>query len=114
MLMAALPTDLHLYSEDVGLVQHAQWCLWADPLTQSEQVGERPRLRVEHIADSARLDGHPPEWRAARRLPAYEYREAAGCLPVGGVGMRGEAGWGDQGAPRGGGRVRSRVSRGRG
>jgi hypothetical protein len=51
MLMAALPTDLHLYSEAAGLVQHAQWCLWADPLTQSEQVGERPRLRVEHIAE---------------------------------------------------------------
>jgi len=50
MLMATLPTDLHLYSETVGLVQHAQWCLCADPLTQSEQVGERPRLRVEHIA----------------------------------------------------------------
>ena len=27
--MAALPTDLHLYSEAAGLVQHAQWCLWA-------------------------------------------------------------------------------------
>jgi len=53
--MAALPTDLHLYSEAAGLVQHAQWCLWADPLTQSEQVGERPRLRVGHIAESERL-----------------------------------------------------------
>jgi hypothetical protein len=49
--MAALPTDLHLYSEAADLVQHAQWCLWADPLTQSEQVGERPRRRVEHIAE---------------------------------------------------------------
>jgi hypothetical protein len=46
MLMAALPTDLHLYSEGAGLVQHAQWCLWSDPLTQSEQVGERPRLHI--------------------------------------------------------------------
>src|SRR5262245_52333565 len=55
MLMAALPTDLHLYSEAAGLVQHAQWCLWADPLTQSEQVGERPRRRVEHIAEYASL-----------------------------------------------------------
>jgi hypothetical protein len=54
MLMAALPTDLHLYSEATGLGQHAQWCLWADPLTQSEQVGERPRLRVEHIAEYSR------------------------------------------------------------
>jgi len=27
MLMATLPTDLHLYSEAAGLVQHAQWCL---------------------------------------------------------------------------------------
>jgi len=25
--MATLPTDLHLYSEAAGLVQHAQWCL---------------------------------------------------------------------------------------
>jgi hypothetical protein len=53
MLMTALPTDLHLYSEAAGLVQHAQWCLWADPLTQSEQVGEQPRHRVEHIAEYA-------------------------------------------------------------
>jgi hypothetical protein len=36
-------------------VQHGQWCPWADPLTQSEQVGERPRRRVEHIADYALL-----------------------------------------------------------
>jgi hypothetical protein len=36
-------------------VQHGQWCPWADPLTQSEQVGERPRRRVEHIADFVRL-----------------------------------------------------------
>ena len=62
--MATLPTDLHLYSETVGLVQHAQWCLWADPLTQSEQVGERPRLRVEHI-DSGRV----ARW-LINRLPA--------------------------------------------
>src|SRR5262245_43341009 len=104
MLIATLPTDLHLYSKAAGLVQHAplvpvlatdaahsaaaqqprpegallrpisqpdpgvkhpfsgpfkpathpvdrrdelqqaaQWSLWADPLAQSEQVGERPR-----------------------------------------------------------------------
>jgi len=55
MLMAALPTDLHLYSEAAGLVQHGQWCLWGDPLTQSEQVGERPRRRVGHIADPGTL-----------------------------------------------------------
>jgi hypothetical protein len=59
MLMAALPTDLHLYSEAADLVQHAQWCLWADPLTQSEQVRERPRRRVEQVADSVRVTHRP-------------------------------------------------------
>ena len=75
------------------------------------------RFRVNAVqfpADSARLNGDPPEWRAARRLPAYEYPEATGvCRLV--VSVRKEAsGSAIRRHPRVWGRVRSRVSRGRG
>ena len=64
------------------LRQAAQWCLWADPLTQSEQIGEPPctesnispnisclqpcRGRSWLYADYLVLRGH---WRAVVRLP---------------------------------------------
>ena len=69
----------HLVDRRDELPAAAQQCRWADLLTQSEQVGEPPRPRVEHIADLVHAEGLAASGLQSHRTSRYARSPDCSC-----------------------------------
>ena len=69
----------HLVDRRDELPAAAQRCRWADLLTQSEQVGEPPRPRVEHIADLVHAEGLAASGLQSHRTSRYARSPDCSC-----------------------------------